>query len=70
MDFPLLAENPIDQPDFSVRQWASADGRDEPSPRELSAIVSEGRAVRYVNAGEASADLAHTPHIRQHSQSV
>jgi hypothetical protein len=47
-----------------------ADGRDESSPRGLSAIISEGRAVRYVDAEEAFADLAHTLHIRQHSQSV
>jgi hypothetical protein len=47
-----------------------ADGSDESSPRGLRTIVSEGRAVRYVDAEDAFADLSHTLHTRQHSQSV
>jgi hypothetical protein len=45
-----------------------ADGSDESSPRGLCTIVSEGRAVRYVDAEEAFADLSHTLHTRQHNR--
>jgi hypothetical protein len=50
--------------------FRSADGSDESSPRGLRTIISEGRAVRYVDAEDAFADLSHTLHTRQHSQSV
>jgi hypothetical protein len=40
------------------------DGADESAPNGLCAIVSEGRAVRYVDADEAFADLGHVLHTR------
>lgn len=37
-----------------------ADGVETSSPNGLCALVSEARAVRYVDVGDAFADLAHT----------
>lgn len=42
-----------------------ADGADESAPHGLCALVSEGRAVRYVDAEEAFADLAYSFSHRQ-----
>ena len=45
-----------------------ANGQDSLSPHGLCAIVSEGRAVRYVGIEEAMADIAHTIHAPRPGQ--